>query len=156
MMQRLVAGLAIAMSIAGCNLEVVDPNPGSPDPSDPTTETFAEELKIDIATMSKSPNGAYYKDVTVGTGATLTASDGVVIMSYLGLLKDGSAFTEVYQQTVIVRNLVGGLQDAMPGMRVGGERIIVLPSALGFGNAAFAGVPRNSTLIYDVRLDQIP
>jgi FKBP-type peptidyl-prolyl cis-trans isomerase len=155
-MKRLAALIAIAMTIAACNLDVVDPNEGDPNPSDPTTETFAASLNIDISKMSKSPNGAYYKDITVGTGAELTANAGVVVMSYLGLLKDGGAFAQGLQQTVIVGNLVGGLRDAMPGMRVGGERVIVIPSALGFGSSPFGGVPRNSTLIYDVRLEQIP
>jgi FKBP-type peptidyl-prolyl cis-trans isomerase len=41
-------------------------------------------------------------------------------------------------------------------MKVGGERIIVVPSALGFGTGGTLLVPPNATLIYDVKLKQLP
>ena len=44
----------------------------------------------------------------------------------------------------------------MPGMREGGERIVVVPSALGYGNVPVPGVPPNSTLVFDVILIQVP
>jgi FKBP-type peptidyl-prolyl cis-trans isomerase len=40
-------------------------------------------------------------------------------------------------------------------MREGGERIIVVPSAFGYGNAIVPGVPPNSTLVFDVILNQV-
>ncbi|HEY9226736.1 MAG TPA: FKBP-type peptidyl-prolyl cis-trans isomerase [Gemmatimonadaceae bacterium] len=153
MMKRLLM-LAAVLSLAACSLEVSDPYANTT-PSDPATETFEPTLKIDISKMTKTEAGTYYKDVTVGTGATLSGAE-VVVVSYKGVLKDGSQFTLVGDQTVPVANLVGGLRDAMPGMKVGGERIIVVPSALGFGPVPRNGIPANSTLIFDVILKQIP
>jgi FKBP-type peptidyl-prolyl cis-trans isomerase len=41
-------------------------------------------------------------------------------------------------------------------MQVGGERIIVIPSALGYGaSPPNANIPVNATLIFDVTLTQI-
>ena len=153
-MRRFFMLAAAAFSLAACNLDVVDPAAENPNPSDPTKETFNPNMKIDISTMTKTAAGTYYKDVTVGTG-TLLSGNAVVTMSYLGLLKDGSWFAQAEDQTVVLGTLVGGLQDGMPGMRVGGERVIVVPSALGYGPVAYGGIPANSTLVFDVILKSV-
>jgi len=46
----------------------------------------------------------------------------------------------------------------MRGMKVGGERIFVIPSELAFGITGIPGlgIPPNATVIYDVILDGIP
>jgi FKBP-type peptidyl-prolyl cis-trans isomerase FkpA len=44
----------------------------------------------------------------------------------------------------------------MSGMREGGERLIVVPSALGYGATPGAPVPPNSTLVFDVILNSLP
>jgi hypothetical protein len=50
-----------------------------------------------------------------------------------------------------------GEATARVGMRVGGERILVVPSALGYGpRTDLPGIPPNSTLIFDVKLNLIP
>ena len=46
-----------------------------------------------------------------------------------------------------------GLQEGMQGMRMNGERLIVVPSALAYGNLnTVPGVPPNSTLVFEVEL----
>jgi FKBP-type peptidyl-prolyl cis-trans isomerase len=45
----------------------------------------------------------------------------------------------------------------MLGMKEGGERWLVIPSALAYGNSNnIPEIPPNSTLVFDIRLDQIP
>lgn len=150
-MKRILLVLA-TVALSACNLDT----PTFPDqPSDPATETFASNLKIDIATMQKTTNGTYYKDVSVGTGAAL-ASPQIVVMTYAGFLKNGSVFLTGQSESVSLGASPFGLQDAMPGMKEGGERIIVIPSALGYGNVYVGPVPPNSTLIFDVKLERIP
>lgn len=128
-------------------------------PSDPATETFASGLGVDIPHMTKTAAGDYYKDITVGTGDELTSpSTSTVEMDYAAFLKDGTLWSSGSSSTIGPLNLstvVFGLQDGMTGMKVGGERLIVVPSALGLGNALVQGVPPNSTEVWDVRLDEI-
>lgn len=156
-LNRSLVALA-ALVLGACNLDVAQP-PNNP--SDPATETFASNLKVDISTMTKTAVGDYYKDVTVGSGAelTLTATTipPAVNVSWAGFIKTGQVFEQEVNQVTTINNFLVGMQDGMSGMREGGERLIVVPSALGFGNATgIPGVPPNSTLVFDVILNQLP
>jgi FKBP-type peptidyl-prolyl cis-trans isomerase len=150
-MKRILMVLA-TVALAACNL---DTPVASDTPSDPATETFASSLKINLAAMTKTPNGVYYRESVVGTGNTLPGVQTVVI-TYAGFLKDGSLFGSGEQQQVAMTALPYGLQEGMPGMKEGGERVFVIPSALGYGPAQVGSVPPNSTLIFDVKLERIP
>jgi hypothetical protein len=155
-MRRILA-LAGALSLTAClNLNVDAPPVVSDNPSDPATETFAASLHIDLASMQKTESGVYYKDVKVGEGDSLSVQNSVVV-SYLIFLKTAALVT---QQLNLTENLTAeppGFRDGVAGMRVGGERILVVPSALAFGpRTDVPGVPPNSTLVYDVILGFIP
>jgi len=141
-------------------------------PSDPATETFASSLNINIAQMQKTANGVYYKDVTVGTGATLTSTSGIplttpknITIAYNGFLKNGALFdtsSDLTGQTATfdLSGAVVGFQDGMLGMNIGGERVMVIPSGLAYGPATVTGrfgtIPPNSTLVFDVKLVDLP
>ncbi|MBI1397323.1 MAG: FKBP-type peptidyl-prolyl cis-trans isomerase [Betaproteobacteria bacterium] len=55
-------------------------------------------------------------------------------------------------------HMIPGLDRGVLGMKVGGERTIVVPPKMGYGDAtAFGVVPPQSTLIFEVRLlDVVP
>ena len=148
--------LLVALSLTAClNLNVDSPT-ASNNPSDPATETFASSLHINIATMQKTASGVFYKDPTVGTGDELTSQTRVVA-SFLALLKTGAPVGQIVNQTVDLTIQPVGFRDGVVGMRVGGERILVVPSALGYGpRTDLPGIPPNSTLVFDVKLNLIP
>jgi FKBP-type peptidyl-prolyl cis-trans isomerase FkpA len=143
------------LSLAGClgSTEVAD------NPSDPTTESFAPGLGVNISQMQAIAVGSgfvYIKDITVGTGPQLTTPT-TVVLTYAAFLAKG---TQVDQGTNVpfdLSSVIAGFQRGMLGMNVGGERLIVIPSALAYGVAgAPPAIPPNATLVFDVRLDQIP
>jgi FKBP-type peptidyl-prolyl cis-trans isomerase FkpA len=147
----LVALLAIVALTSCLNLNVDNP---SSEPSDPATETFAPALHIDISTMQRTPSGVYYKDGPLGSGAAFTGL-GALVVSYVGYLKNGIVFQQGNNAQIRLSNEIVGLQEGLQGMRAGGERLLVIPSALAFGASAGA-VPPNSTVIYDIIVDAIP
>jgi FKBP-type peptidyl-prolyl cis-trans isomerase len=71
-------------------------------------------------------------------------------------LKNASPFAQSLNQLIALSSLPPGLQDGLAGMKEGGERIIVVPSELGYANVPAPGVPPNSTLVFDVILNQVP
>lgn len=146
---------AIALMAAiACNDEITGLEP----PSNPATETFATSLNVNIAQMTKLPNGVYIQDITVGTGAEVVAKTDTVWVNYAGFLKDGKLFDSGTNTKFEPASLIKGLSSGMMGMKVGGERLVVIPSELGYGGTTkrdFSGkilIPRQSTLVFKVTL----
>ena len=120
--------------------------------------TFASALGVDLQSMTKAPSGVYRKDLTVGTGPAVADGKRVSI-HYTGWLPNGKQFdvngpdAEPFQFTIGAGEVVPGFDEAVRGMAVGGERLVVIPPALGYG-AAGAGnvIPPNSILVFKVEL----
>lgn len=51
--------------------------------------------------------------------------------------------------------VIKGWDIGVAGMAVGGERRLTIPASLGYGSSGTAGIPGNSTLIFDVKLVEI-
>jgi FKBP-type peptidyl-prolyl cis-trans isomerase FkpA len=104
-------------------------------------------------------------DVKVGTGTQAT-SGRLVTVNYTGWLyvpgvadHHGSQFDSSfnpgrtpYTFTLGVGSVIAGWDQGVVGMRVGGQRTLVIPPSLGYGNQAMTGIPANSTLIFDIEL----
>lgn len=149
---RLILVLASVFALTSClSLNVDDP---ASQPSDPSKETFNAALHIDLSSMKRTPSGVYYKDGPLGAGATITGLGGVVV-SFIGYLKSGIVFQQGDNVPISLGSEIIGLQEGLQGMHPGGERLLVIPSALAFGASA-GSVPPNSTVIYDIIVDSIP
>lgn len=101
------------------------------------------------------------KDLTVGTGEEVKAGDCVVLFYHGTLASDGKAFQggDNYAGGVPYRSsqngFVNGFSTSLLGMKVGGERQIYIPSALGYGEQANGEIPANADLIFSVKLVSI-
>jgi FKBP-type peptidyl-prolyl cis-trans isomerase FkpA len=156
-MIKLALLVLVVGAAAGCNGEVL----GAGTPSDPTTETFAPSLNVDIPSFERTESGVFYKDSIVGTGEVATAEDQVTII-YAGYLRDGTLFDSrniAFQQPLAV--FIRGFRDGVTGMRAGSVqqpawRKIVIPSELAYGwrgrPEADPPIPRNATLVFNVGL----
>lgn len=152
---------ALAAVAVSCNDNVAGLEP----PSDPATETFAPSLGVDISQMTRTPEGVYYRDLTVGTGLDFTTSADSIDLSYAGFLKDGTLFesqSNTRFRPLQLSGLVPGFRIGMLGMKEGGARKIVIPSELGYGgksrrdpNTLEIVIPRQSTLIFDITLIRV-
>ena len=149
------SALAMIATAIACNNDITGLEP----PSDPATETFAASLNVNIAQMTKLPSGTYIQNITTGTGAEVVAETDSVWVSYAGYLKDGTLFDSGTNTKFVPASLIRGFQDGLLGMKVGGERLIVIPSEQAYGHETQRNpvtrkiiIPRQSTLVFRVSL----
>jgi len=122
----------------------------------PTIEsaTFAPVLGVDLGASTKAPSGLYYRDMTVGTGTTV-ANGQQLSMRYTGWLADGTQFDSnvngsPYGFRLGVGAVIEGWDLGIIGMKVGGRRQLIIPSALGYGPGGRGQIPPNAILVFIV------
>jgi peptidylprolyl isomerase len=108
------------------------------------------------------PDGLKYTDIKVGDGAAATAGKKVSV-HYTGWLYNngakGAKFDssldrgQPFQFTLGAHQVIPGWDEGVAGMKVGGDRTLIIPPELGYGARGAGGViPPNATLIFDVQL----
>jgi FKBP-type peptidyl-prolyl cis-trans isomerase len=104
-------------------------------------------------------------DVKVGTGADASTAKNVSV-HYTGWLHapdavdlKGAKFDssrdrrEPFTFRLGAGQVIRGWDDGVLGMRVGGQRTLIIPPHLGYGARGAGGViPPNATLVFDVEL----
>jgi FKBP-type peptidyl-prolyl cis-trans isomerase FkpA len=130
--------LLAALVISGCK----DDNPASP-------------------STGSAPYSA--TDLRVGTGTEATAGRRVVV-NYTGWLYSASAAGNKGTQfdssvgrgsftfTLGAGQVIRGWDQGVAGMRVGGQRRLVIPPELGYGSQPNGQIPANATLVFEVDL----
>jgi FKBP-type peptidyl-prolyl cis-trans isomerase FkpA len=102
-------------------------------------------------------------DLVVGTGA-LAVPGTQVTVAYTGWLHDssrpdakGTQFDSgPYSFQLGTGNVIRGWHQGIAGMRVGGQRRLVIPPDLAYGSSSpGAPIPPNATLVFDVTLNNV-
>jgi len=125
--------------------------------SSSTTSTNTNNTNTQNTNMQQDPSQLQSQDVTVGTGDTAVAGKQVTV-NYVGELTDKTVFDSSYSRgtpftfTLGAGQVIKGWDMGVAGMKVGGKRILVIPSTLGYGDQAMGPIPANSTLIFQVEL----
>jgi FKBP-type peptidyl-prolyl cis-trans isomerase len=96
-------------------------------------------------------------DIVEGTG-DVVPENATITAHYTGALcSDGTIFQSSHDfgnpVTFGLNQVIKGWTQGVPGMKVGGTRRLVIPSALAYGSArAAANIPPNSDLVFDIEL----
>ncbi len=108
------------------------------------------------------PDGLKYTDTKLGDGAVAAAGDKVSVQYTGWLSKDGAKGAKFdssrdrgqpFQFTLGAHEVIAGWDEGVAGMKVGGERTLIIPPELAYGARGAGGViPPNATLIFDVEL----
>ena len=100
------------------------------------------------------------QDVREGTGQGVVRGD-VVQVHYIGVLENGTQFDNSYTRGVEFSFTVGegevieGWDVGVLGMKEGGERILVIPADMAYGNRAVGPIPPNSPLLFAIELVEV-
>jgi FKBP-type peptidyl-prolyl cis-trans isomerase len=178
---RALLAVAISVSLAACGES--DDESGSPASSSaaapsaqacetvPPTAEPAEGLSTDLArkpappaTDAAPPCGLVVSDVVVGTGAE--AVDGsTAAVKYVGAFYEtgeefDSSWSRSPDETIEVPlgagAVVPGFEQGIVGMKVGGRRMITIPSDLGYGPQGRPPViPGDATLVFVMDLVEV-
>ena len=148
--RTLGAVAAVTLAIAACG-----DSPLGPLPSD---VEFDASLGIDLASMTETESGLFVLDVVVGTGDTAVAGDSTTVAYELWLgdaTEISSGAFSFLLGTVGTGGAIAGFDEGVSGMRVGGERTIVIPASLGYGSLGVPGIPGDAVLVYELNLTAV-
>ena len=115
------------------------------------TKSLTRERRIE--------GGVVVQDIIIGVGPAVKPGRKVSINYEGSLASDGSVFDKNKSKSKPLSfrpgtgEVIKGLDKGMEGMKAGGERIITIPPAMGYGKKAQgAMIPKNSTLVFTVKL----
>ncbi len=137
---RTAALLTAALS-ACCSTPAREPSPPSP----------PERIAVDITT----PEGLVLRDTALGTGELVRAGD-TITMNFTAKLADGTVYDSSDERrrpltiTLSNPNLIRGLREGIPGMRVGGTRELRIPWRLAYGEQGRSPIPPKTDLKFEI------
>ncbi len=113
----------------------------------------------DTTGPTTGPTTLQITDVTVGTGATAVAGDNVTV-NYIGAFLDGTVFDSSIARGVPYSFTLGttplqvikGFDQGVTGMKIGGRRLVVIPSDLAYGSQGNATIPPNTPIQFQIDL----
>lgn len=163
-----VPGAVLAGALVACASAPASTTPGvtttastassrpQPAPGDVERTTFAPSLGVHLADMTRRSSGLYVQDLKTGTGAVATSGRSVVIR-YTGFLPSGKQFDSgEITVTLGSKKTIPAWEEGLLGMRVGGQRRLVVPPNLGYGASGAGEIPPNAVLVFEMEMTAVP
>lgn len=162
--------LALLLTLAACGYS--DPYQGQGPQAavgvaTPTPQAGADDFNAGSdKTPIKYPDGLQLIDLKVGGGQVVKKGDQISVQ-YTGWLANGTKFDssrdrgQPFDVTIGAGQVIPGWDEAVPGMKVGGQRKLIIPAALGYGSQGApqgcgttspCTIPPNSTLVFLVEV----
>jgi len=156
-MRRPAAALAALFLLAGTLLTA---GCATAPAATPEEVAFAPSLNVNLSTMERLPSGVYVRDLREGAGAAARSGQQVAV-HFVGWLADGTQFDGLASPNMPAEFRLGagevirGWDLGLVGMREGGQRMLVVPAAQGYGARRTGNVPPNSVLVFVVELQRV-
>lgn len=125
-------------------------------PRSPDDVQYDASLGVNLDNMTELDSGIYIQTLTPGEGVPVITGD-VVIVDYTLWLPDGTEIDSGTNArfTLNAGSVIDGFRLGMEGMLPGETRLIVVPSALGYGAGGTSGIPPHSVLVFRVTLNEL-
>jgi peptidylprolyl isomerase len=151
--KRLAIAATIALSISlltACGDKVED-NAAS---GLPAVTANAGEAPTITAPTGTPPTTLQTSDIIVGSGTEVVATSTLTVHYTLMSWSNGaiveSSWSGGQPATFPLSGVIAGWQQGLPGAKVGGRRLLVIPADLGYGPNGSGPIGPNETLIFVV------
>ena len=118
--------------------------------------TGSTAKKLKTAHKPRWVRGVKVTDVLIGGGAPAKKGRTCKIHYTLELASNGKEMDKTGKKPYSFRlglgEVVKGMDIGVEGMRVGGERVLAIPSALGYGPKGVEDIPGGADLVFTIRL----
>ncbi|MES2305253.1 MAG: FKBP-type peptidyl-prolyl cis-trans isomerase [Gemmatimonadota bacterium] len=120
------------------------------------TISYAPALNIDLAASTKLPSGMYIRDLKVGKGPA--AKTGMQVSANYAVYFTDGKLIETNDKgppitfTLGTQGIIAGWNEGLVGMKVGGTRQLIVPSALAYGQSGRGEIGPNTPLFFTVEL----
>lgn len=128
--------------------------------SDAELTQFDEQIQKLIEqknwTCERSDSGLYFQILEEGDGAFIPI-DAKVLVTYKGSLKNGKIFDQTSEEPVSLyaKTLIDGWREALLFLNIGSKVRLVIPPNLGYKNRELPDIPKNSILIFEIKIHGI-
>lgn len=114
----------------------------------------AGEAPTITAPTGTPPSTLQTQDIIVGSGTEVLATSTLTVHYTLMSWSTGtiveSSWNSGQPSTFPLSGVIAGWQQGLPGAKVGGRRLLVIPAALGYGPNGSGPIGPNETLIFVV------
>jgi peptidylprolyl isomerase len=120
----------------------------------PAVTANAGEAPTITAPTGAAPTTLQTQDIIVGTGTEVVATSTLTVHYTLMTWSNGkiveSSWNGGQPATFPLAGVIAGWQQGLPGTKVGGRRLLVIPADLGYGPNGSGPIGPNETLIFVV------
>jgi peptidylprolyl isomerase len=155
--KRLAIAAIIALSIStltACGDKVADTASENAASGLPAVTANAGEAPTITAPTGTPPTTLQTSDIIVGSGTEVVATSTLTVHYTLMSWSNGaiveSSWSGGQPATFPLSGVIAGWQQGLPGAKVGGRRLLVIPADLGYGPNGSGPIGPNETLIFVV------
>ncbi|MFT7644360.1 MAG: FKBP-type peptidyl-prolyl cis-trans isomerase [Candidatus Paceibacteria bacterium] len=123
-------------------------------------EQSRREALLEAADNNGNLNSMVIDDIKIGVGDVAVIGDTVSV-HYVGTLQNGDEFDNSRKRGSAFGFKVGdgqvieGWDKGLEGMQVGGQRVLVIPPDMAYGEKGVGPIPGNATLVFAIELLEI-
>jgi len=162
----IVGALILTISLASCTLDGGSPKANSTQSNEEQNMADSKREYLSVSdkpgvepTVGKpvgdAPTSLVIKDIIVGSGDEVVATSTLTVHYQLISWKSGEILQSSWKSAPIdfpLNGVIAGWQQGMPGMKVGGRRLLVIPPDLAYGASGSGPIGPNETLAFVVDL----
>ena len=171
MKQLVLLGFVLVVAACGYSDPYASSGPIANESAGPTATPSVSPGADDFNTCNTItaityPDGLKVADLKIGTGDTSKSGENASVQYTGWLQSNGSMFDSSRQPgrtnftfQVCAQQVIGGWDEGIPGMKIGGKRCLRIPPALGYGSQGQTNpqtgavtIPPNATLVFEIEL----